>query len=39
MKKLTCHCGAVVGEVNVSEKDLKKLCVVIVLFAKEKDIL
>ena len=39
MKKLTCHCEGVEAEVNVPEKDFKRLCVVIVLSAKEKDIL
>ena len=39
MKILTCHCGGIQAEVNVPEKDLKKLCVATVLFVKEKDIL
>ena len=39
MKKLTCHCGGIEAEVNVRKMVLKKLCVVIVLYVKEKDIL
>ena len=38
MKKLTCHCGGVEAEINVPKKGFKKLCVVIVLYVKEKDI-
>ena len=39
MKKLTCHCGGIEAEVNVPENGFEKLCVVIVLYVKEKDIL